>query len=113
MIKIKLYTSRIGNKGLDITVKSGDSTFSPSWDIVMDLKNGNISWEQYKDKYTQMMRKSYKENNNRWLEVLNKDELTLLCYCTDFNRCHRSLLAKMLVKVAKTKGMKVDYLGEK
>jgi uncharacterized protein YeaO (DUF488 family) len=110
---MNIYTARIGHKGLDITVKSGDKTFAPSWNIVMDLKNGNITWEQYKEKYTQMMRKSYKQNTKRWLELINKDELTLICYCTDPNRCHRTLLADMLVKVAKRHGVTATYLGEK
>ena len=40
---MKIYTSRIGTEGLDITVKSGDKVFAPSWEIVLGLKDGKIT----------------------------------------------------------------------
>ena len=110
---LKVYTARIGNNGLDITVKSGDPVFAPSWKIVMDLKNDKITWEQYVKKYTIMMRHSYLRNFQRWMEILRKKEVTLLCYCSDPNRCHRILLADMFVKVGEDKGINVQYMGER
>lgn len=110
---LKIYTDRIGRPGLDITVKSGDQVFAPTWDIVMGLKHGDITWEQYVEKYYELMRNSYLHNREHWMEILNKDEVTFLCYCTDPSKCHRTLLSEMFIKVGKSLNHKVVYLGEK
>lgn len=106
----KIFTASIpqqkGKKYLDITVKSGDKTFAPTWKMVMGLKNGEITREQYIEEYTEMMRKSYKENRDRWEEVLGLDEVVLACYCKPDQFCHRVLLAKMMEKCG------AEYLGE-
>jgi uncharacterized protein YeaO (DUF488 family) len=109
---MKIYTSRIGTEGLDITVKSGDKVFAPSWEIVLGLKDGKITWQQYVERYTKLMRKSYKNNTKRWMEVINQDKVILLCYCANPDRCHRSLLKDMLIKVAEFNGIEAEYLGE-
>jgi uncharacterized protein YeaO (DUF488 family) len=98
---LKIFTSRIGYKGnkrvLDITVKSGDKTFAPTWDMVMGLKRGKLSWSEYERLYHERMRKSWVENRARWKEVLSWDEVVLVCYCRDLRFCHRRLLKNYLV----------------
>lgn len=110
---LNIYTGRIGQTGLDITVKSGDKVFAPTWDIVMNLKNGNITWQQYVKEYYALMRNSYQINHERWLEILNKNEVTFLCYCTDPQRCHRTLLVDMFCKLGKSESIQVRYMGER
>lgn len=91
---------------LDITVKSGDKAFAPTWKMVMKHKEGKITDDEYTSLYTDMMRKSYKENRGRWDEVLSMDEVILACYCKADSFCHRYLLKDMLVKCG------VEYIGE-
>lgn len=91
---------------LDITVKSGDKAFAPTWKIVMSSKQGRITDEEYTRQYTELMRQSYKVNRQRWDEVLNLDEVILACYCKADSFCHRYLLKDMLVKCG------AEYVGE-
>lgn len=83
---------------LDTTVKSGDKTFAPTWEMVMGHKQGKISDEEYVQKYYDMMRDSYQENRHRWDETLSMEEVILACYCRPDSFCHRYLLKEMLVK---------------
>ena len=83
---------------LDTTVKSGDKTFAPTWEMVMGHKKEQISDEQYTREYYTMMRGSYRRNLPRWDEVLSMDEVILACYCRADEFCHRYLLAEMLVR---------------
>ena len=64
-----LYTTQISvvkklgldrdSRYLDITVKSGDKAFAPTWKMVMGSKQGKITDEEYTHQYTELMRKSY------------------------------------------------------
>ena len=99
---LKVYTSQYKYRGknrLDITVKTGKKIFAPTWDMVMGIKHGTMSYEEYTRKYYQLMRKSYKENKNEWNELLNKDEVVLVCFCKPNDFCHRYLLAYILAKL--------------
>lgn len=91
---------------LDITVKSGDKAFAPSWKMVMGSKEDIIADGEYTRQYTELMRQSYKTNRQRWNEVLNLDEVILACYCKADSFCHRYLLKDMLVKCG------AEYVGE-
>ena len=113
---MKIHTSTVryaGRDRLDVTVKSGDKVFAPTWDMVMGYKKGSISWEEYTRQYTALMRQSYARNTARWLEVLAQDEVTLVCYCRDDEECHRRLLAEMLAAVARKHDIPVEVCGER
>lgn len=99
---LEVYTSNIKIKdkdALDITVKSGDKTFAPTWKMVMGYKNGKISKKEYSKRYRKMMRKSYIENNLRWKEILSMDRIVFQCYCKANKFCHRLLLAGYFNKI--------------
>lgn len=83
---------------LDTTVKSGDKTFAPTWEMVMGVKHGRITDEVYTQEYYDMMRASYRNNRQRWDEILSMEEVILACYCRQDSFCHRYLLKDMLVK---------------
>ncbi len=97
---LTVYTAPIdydgSKKSLDVTVKSGDEVFAPTWKMVMKTKKGEMTWEKYKRKYRELMRDSYQKNFERWQELLAKKEIVLLCYCQSPQQCHRRLLAEML-----------------
>jgi len=84
---------------LDITVKSGDKAFAPTWKMVMGTREGRISQEEYTRQYYDLMRQSYRQNKGRWDEILAADEVILACYCRADSFCHRYLLKDMLVKL--------------
>ena len=90
--------------------------FAPTRKIVMDSKQGRITWKEYTEKYTAMMRKSYSDNKELFLKALGYDNLVLKCYCKDTShstwRCHRYILTGILLKVAKANGIKAKYMGE-
>ena len=91
---------------LDITVKSGDKAFAPTWKMVMGYKEGTLSLEDYTEEYYRLMRESYRRNRQRWDEIIGMDEVILACYCRAGDFCHRYLLKDMLVKLG------AEYRGE-
>ncbi len=107
---MKVWTAQYRYAGLDrldITVKTGEVTFQPNWDIVLGLKNHRIDQEQYTWQYKNLMDKSRKTFPDRWKEILARDEVTLVCFCPAGAFCHRVLLAKMLEE------MGAQYMGER
>lgn len=96
---------------LDVTVKSGDKTFAPSWDMVMRYKNNEIAAEEYLAAYNVMMQESWKKNKERWIEVASQDSVTLVCYCSRNSFCHRNRLAEMIAAVATKLGREVKLSG--
>ncbi|SDL27923.1 DUF488 family protein [Halarsenatibacter silvermanii] len=107
---LKVYTAPMNYNGdkktLDVTVKSGEETFAPTWAMVMKTKKGEMSWAEYKKKYYEKMRESYRQNRERWQDLLEQEEIVLLCYCSSPESCHRRLLADMLVEAG------AEYRGE-
>ena len=107
---LKVYTGTVRGKyanKLDITVKSGEPAFAPTWEMVMDFKNGYTTPQQYTEIYKNRMRSSYLVYREKWDELLSRDEVVLVCYCPKGQFCHRHILAKILVKLG------AQYLGEK
>lgn len=118
---MRLYTVQMSNwrqaavfgiEVLDITVKSGDPVFAPTWDIVRGVKSGHITPAEYTRVYTQLMRDSYKANCGRWNEVLTKEAVALMCYCPDGAFCHRHVLADIFGKCASHYGLEFVNRGE-
>lgn len=106
---LKVWTAQFryaGPSRLDITVKSGESTWAPTWDMVMGLKRGELSEQDYSSRYTNMMRQSYREKRARWDWLLQQERVTLVCFCKAGDFCHRVLLARILVKLG------ASYEGE-
>lgn len=97
---------------IDITVKSGNPIFAPSWDMVKAYKDGQMSEETYTTLYNEMMRKSYRYNRGEWVALLNKPKLALACYCKAGDFCHRHLLADMLRRLHEAAGHSVSVVGE-
>lgn len=47
-----------------------------------------------------------------WLDVIERQQVVLVCFCTDAERCHRQLLAGFLVKFAIANGKQAEDGGE-
>ncbi len=56
-------------------------------------------WEDYVHAYTHEMRQSYRRHPEAWSAILARKSITLLCYCADPERCHRTILAGILAKL--------------
>lgn len=109
-----VHTARITYAGpdrLDVTRKSGDPTFAPSWQIlgpVLTMRKlygatGVLQvWPRYVEDYTAEMRISYRINRPAWDALLARDSATLVCYCVDPVHCHRTVLAEILGKLGST-----------
>lgn len=84
---------------LDITRKTGNLIFAPTWGMILGLKNMRLSEEKYTKLYYKLMRKSYKNNRKEWDKLLAKEKIIICCYCYNGAFCHRYLLAKILEKL--------------
>lgn len=96
---LKIYTSTFnfsGKNRLDITYKA-KTPFSPTKELVYGYKYHGITEDQYIQEYYKMMRESWKRNSKTWNELLNKEEVVLVCYCPKDTFCHRYILKDMLV----------------
>lgn len=118
---IEIYTIQLGKHALakkrripvlDTTVKSGDKTFSPTWEIVTQVKDGSISPEEYRERYIAMMRESWKVNNDRWMEVINGGRVAFACYCREGDFCHRHILKEIFLKIARFYNRPIVDVGE-
>lgn len=113
------YQGRVGQRVLNTTVKSGTglgAVFAPTWKMVMQSKRDEITWDEYRDQYTALMRQRYQANPSAFLEALNSAELIVCCYCKDTHattrHCHRYILVEILEKVAAHHGIGFEYIGE-
>ena len=108
-VMVRLWTARIdypGRDRFDVSRKSGALVFAPSWALLgpylRKRKEGGLTdadWAAYVEAYTAEMRASYTEHRATWKRLLAYQEATLLCYCTDPARCHRTVLAGILGKL--------------
>ena len=127
---LTVYTARVSYGGadrLDVTRKSAGPdgiAFAPSWAILGPaLKAREVAewllkaslwereaaariereaWEAYVPAYLAEMRESWRANRHAWHALLARESVTLVCYCTDPERCHRTLLAGILAKLGAT-----------
>jgi len=111
----KVYTARVTYAGpdrLDVTRMSAGPeglAFAPSWSILRPMLQRRredyvteAEWLAYADAYTAEMRDSYRGQRARWDALLERDEVTLVCYCMDARHCHRTVLAEILTKLGTT-----------
>jgi hypothetical protein len=54
------------------------------------------TWILYREAYTHEMRESFRRHKPLWRELLGRQMVTLVCFCTTPAYCHRTVLAKIL-----------------
>ncbi len=113
------YRGQDGQLVLNTTIKSGSglgAVFAPTWKMVMQSKQDEISWDEYREQYTALMRQRYSASQGAFLEALNSSELIVCCYFRDTHdttrHCHRYLLVEILEKVAEYHGIGFEYIDE-
>lgn len=91
-----------GKVGVDITVKLSEDNaklFAPTWGMVLDHKQGKITWDEYVARYTCKL-KTLDRSCWEWLrdQVDEDGEVVLLCFCRDETdegtgrKCHTHLV---------------------
>lgn len=117
---MKIYTiqmskwrkaEKLGVPFKDITVKSGDKLFAPTWDFLMEYKQ-DLDEEKYISKYIPLIRESYKNNKDKWVELCNMGSVAVACYCKAGEFCHRHLLVDILEKVCQANNIEFERMGE-
>lgn len=110
-----------GYYALDITVKSGDKSFAPTWELLNTykgmLESGAIQPAiaecYYKEVYHLLMIKSFYLNRKKWMKLVKeKQPVVLMCYCKSNTFCHRHLLLKYLRRLCIKNGIPFEYKGE-
>ena len=75
---------------------------SPSRALLREFKHEGLSWEDYVPRYLDEMRADEAQSAIRYLAELAKSRtITLMCNCEGENRCHRSLLRKLIIEATK------------
>lgn len=116
---LAFHTARYGHLGpdaLDISRKGADPfgvTWAPSWGLLKPYldkrKAGGLTdedWQAYRRAFLEEMRASYTQRRGAWDALLSRNHATLLCWCLDPGRCHRTLVAWILLQLG------AQYLGE-
>ncbi len=116
-IGLRVFTARVNYRGSDaFDVTRGGAMraaskglpflgepFAPSRKILTraldQQKTGEEDWAEYEQLYLGELRATYRTNRGAFELLLKRNVVTLLCYCTDAERCHRTVLAKVLVKL--------------
>lgn len=100
---------------LDITVKSGDPAFAPSWHLVNHVLSNQRSTESvsyYTHHYLEWLETSKLTYPDKWAALRNYDTVALGCYCKPGVFCHRHLLANHIRTYLGHLGDDVNVLGE-
>lgn len=97
---------------IDITVKSGDKAFSPTWNLLARFKAGAITEQQYRTEFIELMRLSYSKNENKWLDLANGKTIAIACYCPAGSFCHRHILVELFSMVCEKHAITFKYSGE-
>lgn len=105
---ITIYTAQMridSDNSIDITIKSANTpigrALAPTWEMVNGIKRGQITDDQYTEKYLNLLRHRYRfpEIKELFHGVL-KTDITLKCYCPHDAFCHRQIAKDVLLKIA-------------
>lgn len=101
---VQLWRAQLGTAtGLDVSRKSGGQLgrrFSPSWDLIMAKKRGQIGWAEFSRRYLDQLLALPEELVSALYEegLRRGGQLCLLCYCRDGKNCHTLVLIEWLVR---------------
>ncbi len=133
---VRVFTSRVTYEGedkLNTTVQSGEglgSILAPTWALVGGYKHFEaqqnqdhaalakwarytpLSEAEYTDGYLKLLRARYATDKQPFLDLLNRDRVTLTCYCGAGDFCHRHIAVQVLEKIAQHHAMPFERGGE-
>jgi len=103
-----IYTAHYSYSGpdrVDITVKGQDPNwkeFAPTWAMVMGIKNGTMTQQQYLDLYEPGLgRKSIigEVSGPTWHRLMQMRTVTFVCFDPEGEFCHRNILTNYIIRV--------------
>jgi hypothetical protein len=97
---------------IDTTVKTGESIFAPTWEIVQGVKSGRISEAEYTEAYVTLMHQRMRQYPHQWHTAVLASEGVICCFCTAFKFCHRYLLIDILENYCLHHHIEFIYKGE-
>lgn len=95
---------RLGIPFVDITRKSGEFIFAPTWEMIRALKDGRMSAAEYTEKYEELMAHTYNLYREDWYRFFQRDKVAVACFCGAGTFCHRYLLRNILKRVFRNRG---------
>jgi uncharacterized protein YeaO (DUF488 family) len=122
-------TGRVGQRyadGLDVTMKSGADVgvlLAPTKAMVYGYKAGTgdqrfakykpLIEAEYTEQYLELLRERFSANREAFHQLVQRESITLQCYCGRDKFCHRRILAEyVLPKLAAYYGIEYNYAGE-
>lgn len=100
---VVVTNSSTGSFRMDITVgRNPNHPLAPTWALTNGLKRGTLTWEQYRDGYFALLRERWPTRKAEFVELALQGlryDVYLMCFCSDFRQCHRSLALEALAKV--------------
>lgn len=103
----------MGIELVDTTVMSGGgSPFAPTWEMVMGVKNGVITQEEYTNQYHALLQQRYREDRSAFHALIYKPKIAIACYCRAGEFCHRHLFKAVILKLAAREGLAAADHGE-
>jgi hypothetical protein len=97
---------------IDVSIKSGNAAFAPTYKLLIPYKDGTISEEEYAKQYRELMLRSYMTNQILWNNLVQKERIAIACYCTPGTFCHRHLLIRYIEKICLSSDIPFNYVGE-
>lgn len=94
-----VYTAQYRYSGpdrVDITVKGQHPTwrhFAPTWDMVMGVKKGSITEDEYIRRYLIILDAIPQQI---WGILLQMETITFVCFCKEHNFCHRNIVTNYI-----------------
>ena len=114
---MKLYTAQFrysGSDRIDITSRTSDKygkLFAPPWSLVSDYKQSIINEDEYTDQYSDLLMHAIASNPALWVEFLELESATVVCYCRADSFCHRYIIAEFCKIMCSTSSL--EYVGER
>ena len=72
---------------------------APSRELLREFKHEGLTWESYVPRYLEEMSAEEAQSAISGLAKLaSSGTITLMCICPDEDRCHRSLLRKLIIE---------------
>lgn len=97
---------------IDITAKSGISTFAPYWNDLMSYKRGEMGIEEYSKRYYDKVIPTINTHPQDWEVLTQNKTFALACYCSPGKFCHRYLFSMLCIKYLESLGTAVEFQGE-
>jgi uncharacterized protein YeaO (DUF488 family) len=123
-VAVILYTAPYSYRGsdrLDITRAGNDkkwtigAVLAPSaailWPALRAMKTDPSSaFARYSEQYLAELSERWKSQRPMWSELIKLEQVTMVCFCSDPARCHRTQAAGFLVGVSEGR---INYAGER